>query len=91
MDSSITTQMINSFEEVLRRYGFIKREFTQAQIEMIRKKIEEHDACHEEWVNDEDVSGEPMIEVAVYGGGENVALECTNCNSVIIDSEYFTN
>lgn len=89
MDEAMITHSIKSFEEVLKRYGFIKRELSQNQIEMIKEKIKEHTKCHESWINNEYVDGEEMLEVTVYAGGENVALECANCNSIVIDSEYF--
>lgn len=89
MDQALVTQSIKDFEDVLRRYGFIKREFSQHQIDMIRHKIEEHCSCLEEWLDNDETEGEDMIEISVYAGGENVALECANCNTVIIDSEYF--
>ena len=89
MNEPMVTTYIKRFEEVLKRYGFIKGELSQGQIDMIKEKIEEHQRCYDSWINDEFTEGEDMLEVAVYAGGENVALECANCNSVIIDSEYF--
>lgn len=91
MDNAMISNTIKSFEEVLRRYGFIKRELSQSQIDMIKDKIKEHERCHQEWLEDdyEDHEDEEMLDIAVYGGGENVAIECANCNSIIIDSEYF--
>lgn len=89
MDEAMITHSIKSFEEVLKRYGFIKKELNQNQIEMIKEKIEEHEKCHESWINNEYADGEEMLEVTVYAGGENVALECASCNSIVIDSEYF--
>ena len=89
MDQAMVTRIIKSFEEVLRRYGFIKKEFSQNQIDMIKEKIKEHKSCHNSWINNEDINNEDMIEISVYSGGESVALECMNCNSIIIDSSYF--
>lgn len=87
MNQAMITHIIKSYEEVLKRYDFLKRELSQSQIDMIQSKIKEHSNCHKSWINNDE--NEDMIEIAVYSGGENVSLECNNCNSIIIDSEYF--
>jgi hypothetical protein len=89
MDQAMITNLVKSYEEVLKRYGFIKRELSQSQIEEITERLEDHERCHKSWVANEETEGEDMVEIAVYGGGDNVALECMNCHEVIIDSEYF--
>lgn len=86
---AVISNSISKFEEVLKRYDYIQGDLSQQDVDMIRENIEDHADCLDIWENDSEVSHEPMIEITVYGDGQNIALECMNCSTVIIDSEYF--
>lgn len=78
--------LIGDFEDDCNESGFIQGSLTDKEIDLIEERFEEHRECykHKSEFDNEDLE---IMSSVVYGDGENVAIECFQCNSVIIDSE----
>lgn len=79
--------LIDKFEYLLQEHNFIDRELTEEEIEDIRIDICDHALCTDDWDYDD-----PCIEIITYGHDDyvaNIAIECNNCDTVIVDNERF--
>lgn len=78
--------LIGDFEDDCKETGMIKKDLTDEQIGLIEERFEEHRECYKHKSEFDSEDAEIMSSV-VYGNDKNVAIECFQCNSVIIDSE----
>lgn len=76
--------LIGDFEDDCIEAGFIQESFTDKQIDIIKEKFEDHRECYKHKSEFDNENLEIMSSV-VYGDYENVAIECFQCNSIIID------
>ena len=77
--------LIEDFEEDCLEAG-LTEELTDEQINLIEEEFESHRECYKH-KSEFDKEDEEIMSSIVYGDGVNVAIECFQCNSVIIDSE----
>lgn len=86
---SFVDSLIDQFEHMLKEYNFIDRDLTEEEADEIRIDICDHALCVDDWDYDD-----PCIEIVTYGPNEdyiaNIAIECNNCDAVIVDSERIT-
>lgn len=78
--------LVEDFNEDCLSYGLIKNSLTDDQEEEIKERIMEHEECFNH--KDEfDADNSEIMNVAIYGSGANIAIECNQCGSIIIDNE----
>lgn len=77
---------VNEFKYYCKRTGAMKENLTDEQIDLIKERFEEHKECykHKDVFDSEDSE---MFGSVIYGDGVNIAIECFQCDSVIIDSD----
>lgn len=66
--------------------GFID-DLNHEHIKEIKEKFKEHKVCFES-KSDFDNENLDIMESVVYGDYDNVAIECNQCNTIIVDSIY---
>lgn len=78
--------VISDFEADLVMEGLLDRPLTDEEKDEIIDEFEAHRKCYENHKEDFDREDLDIIHSTVYGNGENVCIECEQCNEVIIDS-----
>ena len=78
--------IISDFEEDCLEAGFIKEKFSNEEILEINERFEEHKECFIQRCEFSKLNEEVMSSVT-YGNNDNIAIECFQCNSVIIDTD----
>ena len=78
--------IIEEFNEDCLSCGLITTALTDEQKEEIRESFKQHEHCYEN-KTDFDKEALDIMGVVIYGDNSNVAIECNQCDSIIIDNE----
>lgn len=76
--------VISDFEEDCLEAGLIKENLSDKQIDEINERFEEHRECYKH-KSEFDKESEEIMSSVIYGDNDNIAIECFQCNTVIVD------